>query len=160
MAMPEDDDLPDVTARDAIQIAQRALAKANRVDGLEDELEETKTRLAKLELRYSELTEDRGYESLTRDEKIGMVREHAFERAVSRHGRSKIDYHDVMCTVFDDEPGPNHCYKLLRLAAEAPGFEFRDPDGENKHLAVNAEVAKEGAAFYSQNKTGVEEGSL
>lgn len=155
-----DDDRPDVTPHDAIQIAQRALAKANRVDDLEERLDEHETELTKLRLRPSEQDEDRSYESLTRDEKIGMVREHAFEKAVSGHGRTKIDYYEVMWSVFGGDPGPNFCYKLLRLAGEAPGFEYREPDDGKKHLAVNAEVAKEGAAFYSQNKTGVEEGSL
>ncbi|MFW5903711.1 MAG: hypothetical protein ACOCS7_03130, partial [Halolamina sp.] len=81
-------------------------------------------------------------------------------------GRATLDYDDVMWSVFDGEPGPNHCYKLLRLAAgltdagdnerptggEIPGFRCRDPDGENYHLAVDAADAQRGAAFYPGNK--------
>lgn len=169
------DDQPDVRPEDALQVAQRALAKVN---GLEDELAEKDDRLDDLEeqltsmrLRLSEHDEDRAYHERTLDEKVGLVREHAFERAANGHGRATLDYDDVMWEVFDGEPSPSHCYKLLKLAAglksadedrptggEIPGFRCRDPDSGNYHLAVDAEDAKRGAAFYSENKASAEGG--
>lgn len=165
----------DVRPEDALQVAQRALAKVN---DLEDELAETDDRLDDLEekltaatLRLSEIDDERAYQERTLDEKIGMVREHAFERAANGHGRATLDYDDIMWEVFDGEPSPSHCYKLLRLAAgltdsdsdrptggDIPGFSCRDPDNGNYHLAVDASEAKRGAAFYSENKAVAEEG--
>ncbi|MDR9432148.1 MAG: hypothetical protein RI568_15815 [Natronomonas sp.] len=164
------------SVEDVLQVAQRALAKVNE---LEDDLEELRARreedaeeLTALKLRMQEHDEETPYAQLTLDDKIGMVREHAFRKAAGGHGRATLDYDDVMWSVFDGEPGPNHCYKLLRLAAgltdtdddgndrpvggEIPGFQCRDPAGENYHLAVDAEEAKRGVAFYPGNKDSLE----
>jgi len=99
-----------------------------------------------------------------------MVREHAFRKATDGHGRTTLDYDDVMWEVFDGEPGTKHCYKLLRLAAGGdeddrdsihdgvPGFVIRDPDDGNFHLAVDADLAKQGVAFFPENKATTSEG--
>lgn len=163
------DDQPDVRPEDALQVAQRALAKANEIaeDGSarDDDIEELTDRIVAVELRLSEIDEERPYEALTLDEKIGMVREHAFEKALDRNGRVKLDYADIKWEVFDGDPGNKHCYKLMRKAAGddeheqrdmndgVPGFAVRDPAGESRHLAVDAERVKRGAAFFPGNKT-------
>ena len=146
------DDLPEVTPRDAIEIAQRALAKANRVDELEAEIDDLHDEVARLQLRLSEDDESRPYESRTLDEKIGIVREYAFRKATQTTGRSQLDYKAVMFDVFDGDPGPAHCYKLMRLAGQARGFEFREDD-RPKVLRCDASEAKRGLAFFSENKT-------
>jgi len=159
---------PEITAEDALQVAQRALQKANEAEA---DIEDLKERIVGMELRLSEIDDSHDYEDLSLDMKIGMVREHAYEMANNGHGRATLDYKDVMWGVFDGEPGPNHCYKLLRLAAGLfdsdedrptggtfPGFSCRDPDGDNYHLAVDAEKAKEGVAFYPGNKNFAEGG--
>jgi len=152
--MGSDEDLPDVTPRDAIQIAQRALAKANRVDDLQERVDELEDQVTELELRQSGRDQDREYASLSLDEKIGMVREHAFKKATSTNGYAKVDYNGVRWEVFDSDPSTKHCYKLLRLAAEGvEGFEYCDPDGESKHLRVDATAAKRNVAFFQENKT-------
>ena len=174
--MSDGNEPPAVRPEDAVQVAQRALAK---VGDLEDDLAELQADhervaedLTAVELRLSEIDEDRNYASLTLDEKIGKVREHAFNKARNGRGKATIDYDDVMWGVFDGEPGPNHCYKLLRLAAgltdaedgnrptggEILGFRCRDPSDGNYHLAVDAERAKRGAAFYPGNKAAQEGG--
>jgi hypothetical protein len=162
--MSSDDDLPEVSARDAIEIAQRALAKVNDLEREIDELRETQDELDEeltgMELRLSEQDEERSYDSLTRDEKVGMVREHAFEKATAGTGRAKLDYDDVVWEIFDGEASADHAYKLMRLAAEgARGFEYRDA-ARPKALAVNATEAKKSLAFSSANKTTSGGGSL
>src|SRR6056297_2555841 len=94
----------DISARDALAIAQRALAKAN---GLEDdlneataEIEQPREDVTSLELRLSEHNDDRDYAELTRDDKVGMVREHAFQKAVRGSGVAGLDYDDIMWEVF------------------------------------------------------------
>jgi len=154
---------PDVRPEDALQVAQRALQKANELEGDVDALQD---RIVELELRLSEIDDQRDYDSLTLDEKIGMVREHAYQKARDGHGKATLDYNDIMWSVFDGEPGTKHCYKLIRRAAglrddrrtgsEVPGFRARDPDGDAYHLAVDAEQAKRGAAFFPENKTSSE----
>lgn len=173
--MNDERDLEDVaqSAEDALAVAQRALSKVN---GLEDELNELREDrqelvedLTAVKLRLSEIDEERPYESLTLDEKVGMVREHGYQKATSGHGRAKLDYDDVMWEVFDGRPGTKHCYKLIRLAAgldedgdaetggTIPGFKARDPTNGNYHLAIDAEDAKRGQAFFPRTKTGQEE---
>lgn len=166
--------MSDVTPDDALQVAQRALSKVNELEG---ELRETEQRLADVEddlaaalLRLSEQDEERAYRDYTLDEKIGMVREHAFRKASDSHGRAKLTYDDVMWEVFDGEPGAKHCYKLLRLAAgetdhdqqrmsaDVVGFRTKDPDSGTFHLAVDAERAKQSVAFCPENKAAREGG--
>jgi len=167
------DDQPDVRPEDALdvarngmkragdaeEIAQRALAKIQELEQSQSELLD---RMIALELRYQEVEEDRGYDDLDTDGRVGRVREHAFERAVDGHGRAALDYNDVMWSVFDGEPSADHCYKLMRLAAgvdgdgneirDVPGFSFNDSTRPMK-LLVDADEARRGAAFSSANKT-------
>lgn len=166
--------MSDITPEDALQVAQRALAKVNALEGdlasLREDYEETAEELAAVSLRLSEQDDERDYRDYTLDEKIGMVREHAFRKAADGHGRSTVDYDDVMWEVFDGEPGPSHCYKLLRLAAgltdadqtrptggTIDGFRCRDPADGNYHLAVDADRAKQSFGFYPENKDRSEE---
>jgi len=151
----------DISARDALAIAQRALAKAN---GLEDdlneataEIEQLREDVTSLELRLSEHNDDRDYAELTRDDKVGMVREHAFQKAVRGSGVAALDYDDIMWEVFDGEPSADHCYTLMKLAADIRGFEEKTPASGNRSLTVNATEAKRGAVFSSANKTDLEE---
>jgi len=164
----------DVRPEDALQVAQRALAKVNELeDDYEQRVSKLEEDLMEVQLRLSEIDEDRPYESLSLDEKIGMVREYAYTKARDGHGKTTLDYDDIMWGVFDGEPGNNLCYKLIRLAAgltdtddqedrptgtEFPGFKARDPDGGNYQLAVNADEAKKSAAFSSRNKTEAQGG--
>lgn len=150
----------EITPRDALAIAQDAVS---RINDLEDDLEELQKEhedalddVAALKFRLSELDDERDYPDYTLDEKIGMVREHAFRKATQGHGKATLDYDDVMWEVFDGEPGAAHCYKLMRQAAESRGFTFRNPDSGNKHLAVDAGEAKRGAPFFSEKKVDQE----
>lgn len=159
----------EVRPEDAMQVAQKALQKVNELEGdledLRDQHDQSTEDLAAVKLRISEINEDREYQDLNFNEKVGLVREHAFRKASRGHGRTTLDYKDILWAVFDGEPGNNHCYKMMRKAAGEDeedqkdmnsgkvGFVFRDPANENKHLAVDAELAKRSAEFYSRNKT-------
>ena len=166
----------DITPADALQVAQRALAKVNDLESeletLRADHEDAVEELTKLRLWTSEFETDRTYESLGKDAKIGMVREHAFERALDNGGRGKIDYKDVKWGVFNGEPGASHCYNLLRWAAgedEAAqrdirsgtvGFRYRNPDSGNIHLAVDADLAKRESSLFAQKKDAQESGVI
>jgi hypothetical protein len=158
--MSDDPSQPDVTAEDALDVGQQALQQLNdlreEVHAQQERIDELETEVATLELRHSGRPDDRDYESLTLDEKVGMVREHAFKRATNSKGRAKLDYNDIRWSVFDSAPSTKHCYKLLRLAGEARGFEYQD-DASPKRLVVNADEAKASMAFFPGNKTGEEE---
>ncbi|WP_026046315.1 hypothetical protein [Halorubrum sp. T3] len=155
--MSEDDD---VSARDALAIAQRALAKANGLEADLDEatyeIERLREDVTSLELRLSEHDDDRDYAELTRDDKVGMVREHAFQKATRGSGVAALDYDDIMWEVFDGEPSADHCYTLMELAADIRGFEVKTPASGNRSLTVDASEAKRGAVFSSANKTDME----
>jgi hypothetical protein len=167
--MPDGDD---VTARDALAIAQRALGKVNDVDGRvdahDDEIEALREQVTALELRLSEIDDDRDAGDLTLDEKIGAVREHAFEKANDGHGKAKLDYSAIKWEVFDGEIGQSTCYRLIRRAAgldEAKtgsavgGFTARDPSDGNYHLAVDADAAKRSRVFSGGKKPSTEGGA-
>lgn len=164
------------SASDALQVAQRALAKVNGLEddlaGLQTDYDDVVDRLVALELRLEERDENTAYADLSLDEKVGKVREHAFSKAADGTGKAALDYDDIMWEVFDGEPGANHCYKLMHLAAGeedddtaqksidngSPGFAVRNPSKGNRHLAVDARKAKRGVAFFSGNKAPQEEG--
>lgn len=156
--MSEEDD---VSARDALAIAQRALGKANGLeadlDEATDEIERLREDVTSLELRLSEHDDERDYAELTRDDKVGMVREHAFQKASRGSGLAALDYDDIMWEVFDGEPSADHCYTLMKLAADVRGFEVKTPASGNRSLTVDAKEAKRGAVFSSANKTDLEE---
>lgn len=157
-----------VAPEDALQVAQRALAKVNDLerglDELREDHEEAIDKLVSVELFCSELVDDRAYESYSRDMKIGMVREHAYERAVEQGGKAKLDYKDVKWGVFEGDPGASHCYSLLRAAAGSDedaqrdarrgtvGFRLRDPDDGNIHVTVDADLAKRESDLFAQKK--------
>lgn len=160
----------EVTPKDALQVAQRALAKVNeqerRINELEDVLEDAETELTRQALRLSEYDEERSYDQLTRDDKVGQVREHAFRKATQESGRTAIDYKAIRWEVFDGEPGTKHCYTLMKLAAgydestgesSIPGFRYRTPSDGSNNLAVNAaEARKHRERFFPENKAAQE----
>ena len=162
-------DSPDVRPEDALQVAQRALSKVNDLErelaDLQEEQDDLVEDLTAVKFRISEMDDDRPYESMSLDEKVGKVREQAFQRAANSHGKAALDYKDVMWGVFDGEPGSDHCYKLMRLAAgvdedgnevqDVPGFTFLRSERPMK-LGVDADQAKRGIAFSPENKTDSE----
>lgn len=145
----------EVSARDALQVAQRALAKANGIEDhaadLEERLQDAEDELARMTIRLSEHDDERDYRDLSLDDKVGMVREHAFEKALEGTGTASLDYDDIMWGPFDGEPSADHCYKLMKLAADLRGFEERNPPNRNRVLFVDAAEAKRGVAFSSAN---------
>jgi len=162
----------DVSARDALAIAQRALGKVNDVDGRVDdreaEIEALRERVTAMELRLSEIDDEEDAGDMTLDEKIGAVREHAFEKAVDGHGKAKLDYSAIKWEVFDGRIGQSTCYRLIRRAAglndiktgsEVAGFAARSPSDGNYHLAVDAEAAKQSRVFSAGKKHATEGGA-
>lgn len=150
---------PDVRPEDALQVAQRALQKANElerdVEDLKAENDRLCERIVALEASQPEHSD---YDTLDRDTKVGMVREHLVEKARSQHGKAAIDYDDVMWEVFDGEPSADHCYTLMELAAKADGFGIQDPDGSNRRLTVNIDATNPMLGFSHANKDAPEEG--
>lgn len=147
----------DVTPRDALAIAQRALGKANENAKLRERIAELEDEVAKNTLRLSEFDDDRAYADLTRDDKIGLIREHAFEKAAQGSGKAALDYSDIMWEVFDGEPSADHCYTLMEQAASLRGFDVKTPASGNRSLVVDAAAAKDSAVFSSAKKTTPEE---
>lgn len=143
---------PDVTPEDALQVAQRALAKGGEEKKAREELrnlvEDLDRRVTQLEARTS--TDDAEYANLSKNQKIGMLREELVRRAqAASSGWAKMDYSDIMWSVFDGNPSADHCYTLMKKAAEAEGYTHKDPASENEYVAVDLEAAKRGPAFSS-----------
>ena len=140
------EDQPDVRPEDALQVAQRALAKANEMERTVEDHEE---RIAQLEAAIPDRSD---YETLDTQTKVGIVREHLVKRAQEQSGRAAIDYQGVMWEAFDGEPSADHCYTLMERAASAEGFDVRDPKKGNKQLTVNLDATKATLGFSRANK--------
>jgi hypothetical protein len=145
-------DEPDVRPEDALQVAQRALSKVQEQEQTIAELQE---RVAALEAAQPDRS---GYDDLDRETKVGMVREHLVERAQNQHGRAAIDYDGVMWEVFEGDPSADHCYTLMELAAQAEGFDLRDPSTGNRELVVDIDATNPKLGFSRANKDSVEGG--
>ena len=149
-------------ATDAIQIAQRALARLSEEreqrQQLEQTVDELSERIVAMEVRLEAADQEQDYRDLSLDEKVGRVREHLFSRAQASGGRAALDYNDIVWSVFDGEPSADHAYKLMRLAADVDGFDVENPRKGNKKLTVDVRQAKRSAAFSSANKAVSEEG--
>lgn len=155
------DDRPDVRPEDALEVAQRALAKIGAleedIEQLQSDRDELRDRVVSVELRVSEFDDDRDYTDLSRDDKIGRVRQFAFERAADGRGRS-VDYSNVQ-EHFEDgsvTPSRDHCYDLMRWAAHAEGFQFQEPTSANNRLVVDPDVARRSWEMLSATTRQVE----
>ena len=101
------DDAPDVTAKDALAVAQRALAKANEIEELRERLDELEDELTAHRVRLAEHDEDRPYDALTRDDKIGMIREHVLRKALdSGRPGATLDWQKMRCSRLLHGSGP------------------------------------------------------
>jgi hypothetical protein len=108
------------------------------IKGYEDERERLLFRVGKLESILPD--EQDPYEELTREQRVQRIQDYALERAYASGGRYEIDYDEVQWSVIDGEPSTGYCYKLLRLAGEADGFEF--VESPRKRLRGNAGAVK------------------
>jgi len=136
---------PSITAEDAVQIAQRALQKVNdmesELDDLRQENQELRQRVEELEARQPE---NKAYDNLSRDEKVGLVRSHLVKKAHEQGGKAQIGYKGVLWEVFDGEPSDGHCYKLMKLAADESGFtDGANSDGEKRLKVDTAKIGRE-----------------
>lgn len=147
----------EVRPEDALQVAQRALQKVNdveqRLEAQQETIDAQHERIMSLEARQEDTSD---YDALDRDMKVGMVREHIVDRAQNQHGKAAIDYNDVQWGVFDGEPSADHCYTLMERAANADGFNFENPDGQNKRLTVNVDATNPVLGFSHANKDSIE----
>lgn len=141
-------------AEQADALAKRALELVNdkddRIDELEAENEELRTRVEQLESRAPDpATKD--YDDKTREEKVSEVRVSCCRKAQQNGGGAAIDYNDVM-TLFDHHPSAGHTYKLLQLAANLGGFSYEKRDGANDRLRVDLTAVKDEAVLSRVNK--------
>jgi len=144
---------PSITAEDAVQLAQKAIQKANEnekeIATLREENENLRQCIQELKAAQPDTSD---YENLDRDDKVGLVRQHLYKKATDSNGKAKVDYKDVRWSVFDGEPSPDHCYTLMQQAATEAGFEMNDPDTGNKRLTVNTARTNTEGGFSHANK--------
>jgi len=155
-------------ARAARKIAQTALqekaALESRVDDLFGEIESLREENERLTYRVAELEAEQpdkslDYEQLSLDDKVARVREELMIHAnASMSGVASLDYRDVMVSLFNDKPSADHCYKLMRLAGQKEGFDYKNPASGNRRVTVDLEVAKMSPEFSHANKDASEEG--
>lgn len=143
----------------------REIAEANkRISQLEDEraerealidelgkrLEQQHARIIALEAREHARIEGREYNKLSRDEKIGIIRDELIQRAFSNGQMSpepiaKFTNKDVR-RLFDGRATARHAYDLMEAAAAEDGFEYHEVDGKKNpnYLRVHLEHVPRG----------------
>lgn len=155
-------------AKGARKLAQTAIqektALAETVDDLRNEVSELRSENERLSYRIAELEAikpDRStpYEELSREDRVGRVREELMMRAdASATGCADLDYKDVMWSVFSGEPSVGYVYELMRHAAKSDGFSVNTPPTGNKRVTVDLGAVKEVSGLSHVNKD-IKEGS-
>ena len=151
------------TARRLHTVGDALAATFEQLDRRENELrraqEALETEQTALRLRLPERTDTEPCD-LSFDEKVCMVREQAYRRAVGMNGRVALDIKDIQWGMFDGEISREPCYRLMRRAAglgddgrpyeEVPGFRVLD---DPMRLAVNAEDVDPKASIHGFGPT-------
>jgi len=144
---------PQITAEDAVQVAQRALQKVNEleteVDKLQSENETLRSRVEELEASQPDPDE---YDQLDRPDKVGLLKRHLITKASDTNGKAAADYKEVKYGVFDGQPSADHCYTLMKQAAQDTAFTFQNPSNSNKRITVNTNRRKTNTEFSHANK--------
>ena len=130
---------------DAVQLAQQAIRRLNEMEETVQQQAET---IAQLQSRVQELEAAQPdadeYDRLDRDDKIGLVRQHLVTKADDQRGRAQIDYQGIRWEVFSGGPSPGHCYDLMELTAQEPGFMLGTDKDDTKTVKVDlAEMSRE-----------------
>jgi len=143
---------PQLTAQDAVQVAQQAMQRCNDLETtvaeLEDYIEQLEDRIVELEAQTPDTSD---YAELDRDTKVGVVRKHLVERAQQTNGKAAIEYDDVQWGVFDGEPSADHCYTLMEIAGQTEGFNYDESSTGKIRLTVDMGRTKTNTAFSHAN---------
>jgi len=134
------------TPQDALHIAQQALQQVNE---LQETVKEQQELIEELQAAKPQASE---YDSLDREEKAALVKEHVVKKAKDQRGKAAIDYSGIKWEVFSGEPSADHCYTLMKIAAQDDGFKKRNPKEGNKQLAVDIDKTSTEDRFSHANK--------
>jgi len=141
--------MTDDNLRPLVEALQRKLNNAvDRVEKLERENDHLKDRVADLESR-TDLSMI-PYREMTKREKIGRVRQYAYERAGDTNGKHAMDYNGVI-DLFDGEPSRGHAVQLLKWAARDDGYDYEERSPGNNRLTCDASVVKNHGGFSLAN---------
>ena len=151
-----DDRLTDLDAR--VQALSRAREHlACQLDTIQTEQRRLRERLATLESLVAPDPENVTYEQLTRPQKVRRVREALVRKAMTQNGKAKLEYTDVQW-LFDGHPSPGHSYDLMKLAGEAKGFRYEEPDSRSNRVVVERDAVNDPALLHGANNAHDDEG--
>jgi phage shock protein A len=122
---------PDITPRDALEIARNALQEVHQ---LSDRVHELEQQVERLESKCVDL--DSEYAEMSKAEKVATIRHKLIQRAQESNGKAKLDYNDVRL-LFDDKPAASYTYDLMETAAEERGYEYQAPASDNNRIVVD-----------------------
>jgi len=134
------------TPRDALNIAQEAM---KRITELEETVQQQQAIIEELQASKPDPSD---YDSLDREEKVALLKEHLVKKAKEQRGKAAIDYNGIQWEVFSGEPSADHCYTLMKIAAQDPGFKKRNPNEGNRQLAVDIDKTSTEDRFSHANK--------
>lgn len=100
-----------------------------------DRLEEQADRIGRLET----LIDPSGleYEQMDRQQKVAALRQYLIEQAQeSSSEKASANYKEVRA-FFDGFPAVGTAYDLMESAANSPGFEYQEREGDNNRLTVD-----------------------
>jgi hypothetical protein len=123
---------------------------------LEQENEDLRERVAELEGAVDPNPTGKEYDDMNRGERVFRVRVAVARRAADSNGKGSYVYKDVS-TLFNEQPSSGYCFKLLREAAEADGFDF-DESTRPKRLTVNLDGVNSDAIVHAVKNNNWTEG--
>lgn len=124
---------------------------SDRLESVEADRDDLKDRVAELERVVDPAPESKGYDDLSRDQKVFRLRTALVTDAMQNGGRAAMRYGEAK-SVFGNRPSPGHTYDLMELAAAADGFDYNEDTGE-KRITVNIEAVNDDAVIRAANKT-------
>lgn len=133
-------------------LRESVFQRDKRIEKLED-------RVAELEAVVETDMDSLEYEQMTKQDKVRVVQQKLVEDADGKaNGKAAMNYRNVKW-LFDRKPSPGHCYDLMRLAGQEPGFEYQEFSGDKTNrLIVDLGEVKAPSAFHAVNKAAKEEG--
>jgi hypothetical protein len=107
---------------DDADLREITTAVGERVDELNNEVEQLNDRLSEIEKLVSPGDGVTPYDEMDKDQRVFRVREYLLQQAVDGTRRS-LGYREIK-SLFNGQPSDGYCYELMELAGQADGFDY------------------------------------
>jgi len=118
---------------------------------LREENEQLRRRIADIEAIIEPNPGSKEYRQMSKDERVLKVRRTLARRAKKNGGKASMDYNDISA-VFDEEPSNGYCFKLMKAAKKAQGYEYEKRTDGNDRVKVELAAVNDERVLHAVNK--------